>query len=453
MKKFIALILFALLTSSNAFAQNTVGYGVSFAPLVEKLIGGVVNISTIHENKNTDAKPEIISANGFINEYFAQEGDGHTSLGSGFLIDSQGYIITNNHVIENANEIIVKTSDNLQYNAKIIGNDNMTDLALIKIDADKPFPFVKIGDSDTLKVGDWILAIGNPFGLGNSVTAGIVSAKSRDIDAGVYDSFIQTDASINQGSSGGPMFNMAGEVVGINTALYSSTGVSMGIGFAMPVNLSKFVINELKSKGVVERGWLGLKVMDNAQAISLSDTQVFKGGVTVSSVITDSPSAKSGIQAGDVLISVNGKNIDNAKGFSRTIAESKIGSDVIIRVWQNYQIKDMTLKIAQMPKIKKEVKKADNNKLPLGYVAELDIVLKDDDGKVKVGYVFDDSDAFLKGLRSQDIIIKINDKNVSSVKDVLAYVSYAKNDKAKTIKIESLSNGLPQILNVSVKHD
>ena len=203
MIKFIALILFLLMQSTNVFAQNDVGYGVSFAPLVDKLIGGVVNISTTHNDKNAEAAPDIISANEFINNYFVQDEGGYTSLGSGFLIDSDGHIVTNAHVIDKAKEIIVKTSDNMQYNAKIIGVDKMTDLALIKIDSEKTFPFVKIGNSDDLKVGDWILAIGNPFGLGGSVTAGIVSAKSRDIDAGSYDNFIQTDASINQGSSGG----------------------------------------------------------------------------------------------------------------------------------------------------------------------------------------------------------------------------------------------------------
>lgn len=453
MVRLFALIVFTLLQTTNVFAQNNVGYGISFAPLVEKLIGGVVNISTTHSNKNAEAKPEIISANEFINNYFVQDEGGYISLGSGFLIDPQGYIVTNAHVIDKANEVVVKTSDNIQYNAKIIGIDDMTDLALIKIDADKQFPFVKIGDSDKLKVGDWILAIGNPFGLGGSVTAGIVSAKSRDIDAGSYDNFIQTDASINQGSSGGPMFNMSGEVVGINTALYSTSGLSMGIGFATPINLSKFVIEQLKLYGKVERGWLGLKVMDNTQTITLSEKQTYAEGVVVSSVIPDSPSEKAKIQAGDIIISINGKDIKNAKNFSRTIAESKINSEIVLRIWQNEQTKDISLKIAKMPETKKEISNKDKktlNKIPEGYISSLGIIIKNEKDYVIIEEILADSDAKYKGVKSGDIIKKINDKNVNTVKDVKAYVDYALKADKDNIKLDILSNELPQSLKVSI---
>ena len=453
MIKFIALILFLLMQSTNVFAQNDVGYGVSFAPLVDKLIGGVVNISTTHNDKNAEAAPDIISANEFINNYFVQDEGGYTSLGSGFLIDSDGHIVTNAHVIDKAKEIIVKTSDNMQYNAKIIGVDKMTDLALIKIDSEKTFPFVKIGNSDDLKVGDWILAIGNPFGLGGSVTAGIVSAKSRDIDAGSYDNFIQTDASINQGSSGGPMFNMSGEVVGINTALYSTSGLSMGIGFATPINLSKFVIEQLKSKGKVERGWIGLRVMDNTQKIALSEKQIFAGGVVVNSVIPNSPGEKANIQAGDIIISINGKDIKNAKSFSRTIAESKIDSDIILRTWQNEQTKDISLKIIKMPEIKKAVfDNVSNNfkDIPEGYISALGIILKSEKDNVVIEEILSDSDAKYKGIKSGDIIKKINDKDISSIKDVNAYVDYSLKNSDENIKLDILSNELPQTLNVRI---
>ncbi len=456
MKKFIALILFALLQTSNVFAQNDVKFGQSFAPLVEKLIGGVVNISTTHTDKTSNESPDIISANEFINNYFIQDDGGYTSLGSGFIIDTQGHIVTNNHVIEGANEIIVKTSDNLQYNAKVIGVDKMTDLALIKIDADKPFPYVNIGDSDELKVGDWILAIGNPFGLGGSVTAGIVSAKSRDIDAGSYDNFIQTDASINQGSSGGPMFNMSGDVVGVNTALYSTSGASMGIGFATPINLSKFVISELKNKGKVERGWLGLKVMDNTQEISLSDNKIFTGGVVISAIIPDSPISKEEIQVGNILLSINGKDIKNAKDFSRTIAESKIGSEIILRVWQNMQIKDITIQISQMPETKKVVEKSINTdvkNIPDGYIPNLGIIIKKENNLIVVEEVLNDSEALIKGLKSGDIIQKINDKEITSLEDVDAYIDFATKNNSNIIKLDILSEGLPGTLNVSINNN
>ena len=456
MKKLIALVLFVLLQSTNAFAQHDAKFGVSFAPLVEKLIGGVVNISTTHSDKNIETSPEIISANEFINNYFVQDDGGYTSLGSGFLIDPQGYIVTNAHVIDEADKIIVKTSDNVQYEAKLIGADKMTDLALIKIDSDKPFEYVKIGDSDELKVGDWILAIGNPFGLGGSVTAGIVSAKSRDIDAGSYDNFIQTDASINQGSSGGPMFNMSGEVVGVNTALYSTSGASMGIGFATPINLSKFVVEQLKSKGKVERGWLGIKVMDNDQNISISDNQNFNEGVVVNDVIPNSPSANKNIQAGDVLISINGRNIKNAKSFSRQVAESKIGSDVILRVWQNMQIKDINLKIAQMPDVKKVTKSVSSAKaknFSKGYIEVLGIVIKSENNSILIHDILSDSDIYTKGLKSGDIISKINDKDVTSIEDVNAYVDYAVKNNDDMIKIDVLSDNFPQTIKVSIKNN
>lgn len=456
MIKFIALILFLFLHSTDVFAQNNVGYGISFAPLVEKLIDGVVNISTTHNNKNGEVNPEIVSANEFINNYFVQDEGGYTSLGSGFLIDPQGYIVTNSHVIDGANEIIVKTSDNTQYNAQIIGADKMTDLALIKIDSEKSFPFVKIGNSDELKVGDWILAIGNPFGLGGSVTAGIVSAKSRDIDAGSYDNFIQTDASINQGSSGGPMFNMSGEVVGVNTALYSTSGLSMGIGFATPINLSKFVIEQLKAKGKVERGWLGLKVMDNNENIAISDKHNFNKGVVISSVLPNSPCSKENIQAGDIIISVNGKDIKNAKSFSRQIAESKIGSDIILRIWQNMQTKDLSLKIAQMPDVKNEAKPVSSTKttkLLKGYIETLGIVVKDEKNSVIIEDILSDSDMYTKGLKSGDIIQKINDKEVTSPEDIKAYVDYAVKNNDDMIKIDILSDKLPQTIKVSIKNN
>ncbi|MFR8205589.1 MAG: S1C family serine protease [Alphaproteobacteria bacterium] len=226
----------------------------------------------------------IESTNPRIKDYFNPQNPQQLSLGSGFIIDGDGYIITNNHVIDQAEEITVTLADNRQLTARLVGRDGKTDIALIKVEASEKLPAVKLGDSDKIRVGDWVLAIGNPFGLGGSVTAGIVSAKSRDIEAGPYDNFIQTDASINQGSSGGPMFNLDGEVIGINTAIFSTNGGSMGIGFAVPVNLTHFVIEQLKSKGKVERGWIGIKIQPNSGDIAHSLSQQAQRGVIVSSV-------------------------------------------------------------------------------------------------------------------------------------------------------------------------
>lgn len=438
-------------------AQKTEILHQSFAPLVEKLLPGVVNISTLREDALLSEKPDIISANEFINEYFLQDEGGRTSLGSGFIIDTKGYIITNNHVIDKASEIMVKLSDDRQFNAEVIGTDKLTDLALIKINSDEVFPFVKMGDSDAVRVGDWILAIGNPFGLGGSVTSGIVSAKSRDIDAGSYDNFIQTDASINQGSSGGPLFNMDGEVIGINTAIFSSTGNSVGIGFATPINLSKFVVEQLISKGKVERGWLGLKVVSNNQDITISDSQIFKGGVVVNSLNENSPALQKGIEAGDIIISMNGNDVKDAKSFSRNVAETPIGKDVILRIWRNGQTKDITLTVSSMPEATaKEPKNTVDitiDEKPKGYIEELGIVADEANGAVVITEVLADSDAYTKGLKSGNIIQRLDGKDVSSIDDLKAYVAYAKNAGGPPVEVKISDNGLLQTIHLKVGAD
>ena len=443
----IFLVLAICLYSGNTYAQNNNMMGVSFAPLVEKLLPGVVNISTERVEPSNLEKTDITSANNYIRDYFLQDEGGKTSLGSGFLIDSKGYIVTNNHVINKADEIIVTLYDDSQYNAVVIGSDKMTDLALIKIDAGKALPFVELGDSDTLKVGDWILAIGNPFGLGGSVTAGIVSAKSRDIDAGSYDNFIQTDASINQGSSGGPMFDMQGKVVGINTAIFSSTGASMGIGFATPINLSKFVIEQLLAQGKVERGWIGVKVTSSDKAISLSENNIFTGGVMVNSLSDNSPAAQAGIKAGDIIMSINGHDIKDIKEFSRTIAESKIGTSIILRLWRDNKTKDIELKIALMPAIKVSNTVNLQSAKPEGYIDKLGIIVSMNDKKdLLINDVLADSDAFIKGLKSGDIIRKIDGKPTSSLEDIHSYISYAIAENRNQIEVEVMSDGIIQSL-------
>ena len=454
MKKLIALIISFLLMTPTVKAQKTEILHQSFAPLVEKLLPGVVNISTLREDALLSEKPDIVSANEFINEYFLQDEGGRTSLGSGFIIDTKGYIITNNHVIDKASEIMVKLSDDRQFNAEVIGTDKLTDLALIKINSDEVFPFVKMGDSDAVRVGDWILAIGNPFGLGGSVTSGIVSAKSRDIDAGSYDNFIQTDASINQGSSGGPLFNMDGEVIGINTAIFSSTGNSVGIGFATPINLSKFVVEQLISKGKVERGWLGLKVVSNNQDITISDSQIFKGGVVVNSLNENSPALQKGIEAGDIIISMNGNDVKDAKSFSRNVAETPIGKDVILRIWRNGQTKDITLTVSSMPETTaKEPKNTVDitiDEKPKGYIEELGIVADEANGAVVITEVLADSDAYTKGLKSGNIIQRLDGKDVSSIDDLKAYVAYAKNAGGPPVEVKISDNGLLQTIHLKV---
>ena len=255
-------------------------------------------------------------------EQFKRQG-----TGSGFIIRKDGLILTNNHVVENAQEITVTLSDKQQYKAKILGRDPKTDLAVIKIDAKTSLPAVTLGNSEALRVGDWVMAIGNPFGLSNTVTTGIVSAKGRMIGAGPYDDFIQTDASINPGNSGGPLFNMAGEVVGINTAIFSQSGGNIGIGFAIPVNLVKNLVPELETKGTVTRGWLGVSVQPVTPDLARSFGLDKERGALVGDVVAQGPAEKAGIKRGDVIVSYDGKKIDESVTLPALVAVDAGGQD------------------------------------------------------------------------------------------------------------------------------
>ncbi|MBP3346018.1 MAG: trypsin-like peptidase domain-containing protein [Alphaproteobacteria bacterium] len=344
----LSAFFLALGSLSPAAAQSAAGTPYpSFADLVEKLSPSVVNISTTQKPENLEGGDVVSLKNLPENKQISPLGQEHYALGSGFLLDEEGYIITNSHVIDRADKINVILSDNSQHQAKVIGTDNKTDLALIKIDTDKKLMPVNLGDSDKIRVGDWILAIGNPFGLGGSVTAGIVSAKSRDIESGPYDNFIQTDASINQGSSGGPMFNLDGEVIGINAAIFSTTGGNMGISFAIPVNNAKFVIRELKNSGSVKRGWIGVRVQPQlTEANSIGN---IPNGILISSVAEGSPAADAGIQAGDIILALNEQDMDSAQIFSRLVSESPVKGKITLKLWHNGQIENRIVNVEEMP--------------------------------------------------------------------------------------------------------
>lgn len=432
MKIRFLLSLCLLLTPGISQAQ-TVALP-SFADLVERLSPSVVNISTtprtdLPENGNAMLDGTAPLTNGI----FGSDAAGHIALGSGFVLDTEGYILTNNHVIENASEITVILHDNTPLAAVVIGTDRKTDLALIKVDTNKPLTPVKFGDSDKIRVGDWILAIGNPFGLGGSVTAGIVSAKSRDIAAGPYDNFIQTDASINQGSSGGPMFNLHGEVIGINTAIFSTTGGSMGIGFAIPANLAHFVIKQLKENGKVTRGWIGVKIQPNAADIAASLNLPEKHGIVISGVNEDSTAKQAGIEAGDIILDIDGQKVGNTQSFSRLIAETPIGRTIKTTVWRNGQRLPKTIKIAPMPEpaptpapvpqpLAQQPETDDF--APLGLkLSNIDENVLDkyhlpqQNKGIAVTAVLPDSDAEKKGLKPGNIIIKIDKKDVFNLED------------------------------------
>ena len=473
MKKLAKMVLAFVLGSFPAKAQNI---PASFADLAEALLPSVVNISTTHAPEAEASEEDslgIESENPKIREFFSPKNPQQVSLGSGFIIDESGLILTNNHVIDGAREITVTLADEDSFAAEIVGKDDKTDLALIKIDAGKKLPSVRLGDSDRVRVGDWILAIGNPFGLGGSVTAGIVSAKSRDIEAGAYDNFIQTDASINQGSSGGPMFNMAGEVIGINTAIFSTSGGSMGIGFAVPVNLSKFVIAQLKEKGKVERSWLGIKIQPNTTDISLSLQQTEASGILVTSVDENSNAKQAGIEAGDIIVRLNGKRIDDPKDFSRQVAETEIGGRIELDVWKDRKLQKISLKTQMMPAVPSADITANisasapvaDNKAP-GYIKELKITLEElsptvldrhnlprESRGVVVSGVDAGSDAEQKGLKRGDLITEIDKKTIFDLNDVKTYVEDAKLENNRPVLLLINNNNIPHYAAVKLTDD
>ena len=305
------------------------------------------------EGASEGAGPKGSPFEEFFDDFFDDEDkDGLprkvSSLGSGFVIDPSGLVVTNNHVIEGADEIILNFTDGTKLKVtKILGHDPKTDLALLKVEPKKPLKAVSFGDSSTMRVGDWVMAIGNPFGLGGSVTVGIISATKRDINAGPYDDFLQTDAAINRGNSGGPLFNMDGEVIGVNTAIISPTGGSIGIGFAVPSNSAVQVIDQLKQYGEMRRGWLGVHVQNVTEEISGSLGLKEPTGALVAKVSPDSPAAAAGIQPSDVIVKFDGQVIDNMRSLPRAVAATPIGKSVTVDLLRKGAPMGVTVTVAR----------------------------------------------------------------------------------------------------------
>ncbi len=315
-----------------------------FADLVSGLLPAVVNISTrteggAREEPGTRAFPNPFPPGSDLNELFRRFMDRPPqrpsgSQGSGFIVSDSGYVVTNNHVVDEADEIAVTLQDETRLIAEVVGRDPKTDLALLKVDAGRNLPVVRFGDSSRLRVGDWVLAIGNPFGLGGTVTAGIVSGRQRDHETGAYDDFLQTDASINQGNSGGPLFNSVGEVVGINTAILAPMGHSVGVGFAIPSNLARPILDQLRKFGKARRGWLGVQIQtvteDIAEAMGLPRAE----GALVNAVVPGAPAEKHGIRRGDVILRFDGKEVGRMRRLPRLVAETAAGKAVSVEVWR-----------------------------------------------------------------------------------------------------------------------
>ena len=415
----------------------------SFADQVERLSPAVVNISTttiVNGGPNMDM-PQVPPGSPF-EDFFKNFGDNDrkrraSSLGSGFIIDDAGIVVTNFHVIENAEEITVTLSDETVFTAEVLGQDQKTDIAVLKIDpGDTELTAVPFGDSDSLRVGDWVLAIGNPFGLGGTVTAGIVSARGRDIGNGPYDDFIQTDASINRGNSGGPLFNVEGEVIGINTAIFSQTGGSVGIGFAISSNLAKRVTTQLAEYGTTRRGWLGVFIQevtpDIAESLGLDEAT----GALVSTVNESSPAQAAGLEPGDVIISFDGKAIEKMRDLPRIVAETEIGATVAVELIRNGSRMSVDVTLGELEKaelvgIVGEESQGDAESFEkLGFSvdnlnAELAVELGLDENMrgVVVTEVEEGSPAFDKGLQPGDVIKRFGQRRVENAADLAKSVA------------------------------
>ena len=335
------LLFFVVINISSAYSKSAPD---SFADLAEQLMPSVVNISTtqiIKTNPNSNPFPFKFPPGSPFGEMFKDFENQQpkerkaSALGSGFIIKEDGIVITNNHVIANAEDILVRVGDK-EYKAKLVGTDPYMDVAVLKMETNDKFKPVKFGDSDTARVGDWAVAIGNPFGLGGTVTAGIISARNRDINLTRYDDFIQTDASINQGNSGGPLFNLKGEVIGINTAIIApGQSGSIGIGFAIPANAASNVIDQLIEFGETKRGWLGVRIQEVTKEIAEVEKLKKPAGALVASVGQNSPADKAGIKAGDIILEFDGKKIDTMRTLPKVVANTKVGKSVELKIWRN----------------------------------------------------------------------------------------------------------------------
>jgi serine protease Do len=410
----------------------------SFADLAARVAPAVVNIRATSIAK-TDFPDQLFGDNfpfpGFRApvpqqpQPFKRQG-----TGSGFIIRKDGLILTNNHVVENAQEITVTLSDKQQYKAKILGRDPKTDLAVIKIEPNAALPTANLGDSDGLRVGDWVMAIGNPFGLSNTVTTGIVSAKGRMIGAGPYDDFIQTDASINPGNSGGPLFNMAGEVVGINTAIFSQSGGNIGIGFAVPVNLVKNLVPELETKGTVTRGWLGVSVQPVTADLARSFNLDKDRGALVGDVVAQGPADKAGIKRGDVIVTYDGKKIDESATLPALVASTPVGKTVPVEIVRDGKTQTVNVAIAKLndpTAALNPIPEKSRWGLALQNIQPEErrqMGLTGNDG-VLVTSVMPGSPAQNAGIQPGDVILQVNQASVNTVQGVQDEVAKAKGDK------------------------
>jgi serine protease Do len=457
-----AAFMIALVPIADAAAR---GAPETFADLAEKLSPSVVNIST-SQTVTAPARPrgpqlpENSPFRDLFPDLFGEDGESEqaprkaSSLGSGFVISADGFIVTNNHVIDGADEIKANFPDGTSLDAVLIGTDPKTDIALLKVTPEKPLPFVVFGDSDASRVGEWVLAIGNPFGLGGSVSAGIISARNRDINAGPYDDFIQTDAAINRGNSGGPLFNMDGEVIGVNTAIISPSGGSIGIGFSVPSAIAGKVIRQIQEFGGTRRGWLGVQIQsvtdELADGLGLEDAQ----GALVSGVVEGGPAAAGGIEIGDVILTFDGHEVEEMRDLPRMVAEAEVGGAVRVVVWRKGESRTLKIELGLLEEeppvlnasAEQSVRPAEATALGLT-LGEITPRLRETFGIAAdvTGVLVTESDetgpAGSKGVKVGDVIVEVAQEAVSSPKEVVAKVKSAEENGRKTVLLLVHSQG------------
>ncbi len=458
----VVLVMFALAQPAHAR-----GAPESFADLAEALTAAVVNISTtqsVEAAPGPEAIPEMPPGSPFedlFRDFFERQRRGEhgrprrvQSLGSGFIIDVSGYVVTNNHVIKDADEITVILSDDSELPATLIGHDPKTDLALLKVETDKPLTAVRFGNSDEIRVGDWVLAIGNPFGLGNTVTAGILSARGRNINAGPYDDFLQTDASINRGNSGGPLFNMDGEVIGVNTAIISPSGGSVGGGFSIPSAIAEPVIAQLREFGHTRRGWLGVRIQTVTDEIAASLGLEEAAGALVADVTPDSPAERAQFEPGDIILEFDGQEVPEMRDLPRIVAGTEIGKEVDVVLLRKGELQTKRVVIDELDETPPTMVAAAT---PEGDSVEAETLgmtfstispdlrerfgIADDMHGVIVTDVDPDGAAAQRNIRPGDVIIEVGLEEVVTPDDVLDRVQQASEAKRKSVLLLLDSSG------------
>ena len=459
MKKIKLIIITILISFSFSFQTNSKPVPETFADLAEKLMPSVVNISTSTTVvTNTNPLPFNFPPGSPFEDMFKEFGTPQerksAALGSGFIIDEKGIVVTNNHVIQDADDIIVRVNGDQEFKAKVLGADPLMDIAVLQLETDAKFIPVEFGDSDKARIGDWVIAIGNPFGLGGTVTAGIISARNRSIGLSRYEDFIQTDASINSGNSGGPLFDMNGNVIGINTAILGRNG-SIGIGFSIPSNSAQVVISQLIEFGETKRGWLGVRIQDVTKEIADVEKLDKPRGALVASVAENSPSEKAGIQAGDIILEFNGEKINQMKELPAIVARTEVGKDVQVKIWRNkkeitknvilgrletsddfkisknqeneeQKIEEVieSLKIAVRPLNKEDIKKRNLPNQTTGLVIT----------KIAANSPLADS------IQPNSIIIEAQKKKIRSIEDLRKIVNEVMNSNQKTVLLAIYNN-------------